>query len=1564
MGPKKSPKKAAEKKRARPSSSTGDELNGDDEGSLYLELLDLIKKLQDEDNAKTIQINNLQTKLDEALDEISSLRSKVNELKSSLEFTQSQQDEAKERIDKCEEDQCRQEDELVRQSIYSRRWNLIFHGIPETEGEDCSKLVTHALVANLKLEEKKAKSFMFCGTHRLGRKKTGNSKPRPIIARFTCRADRDFTWRQRFNLRDSAVKIAEDLPHNVREIRRDILIPAFKKARETEGTKAAIIGDRLLINGKKYTFDKIPKKWRSNVAQHQDKGLSGEAKRRETFKWLREKNFQVFFLQEVHCTNEKRDLWQNEWGYKALFGCDSSRKAGVAILFKNNFDFILNKEYIDPGGRFIILDIKAANLSFTLVNLYAPNKDDPSFFQNITNRMRDFDCDNIVIGGDFNLVLNVELDKQGGNANTYHKKALAEIRKVQINLDVGDIWRDRNPLTTRYTWRRRNPEISCRLDFFLISCGLYGKVTNSDITPGYKTDHSMITLSLGVTENPRGPGLWKLNTSFLGDVDFTHRVKTVISQTCEDYKDDNNVDDALLWEMIKLKVREASIFYGKEKAISRRKEEDDLHAKVAYLEKKVEEPIPPQLKEELSQQLSEAKESLEKIYEYKTKGSILRSKTRWYNEGEKNSSYFFNLEKRHFKRKVLCQLRQADNTTLTSDHDILQECVNFYSDLYSSRTIQNNKEDLDFFPRDNSVRLDEDCKDSCEGLLSANECLSALKTMESNKSPGSDGFPAEFYKFFWNDISTLFVNAINCSFQKGLLSVTQRQGIVSLLPKKDKNPILLKNWRPITLLNCDYKIAAKAIGNRIKRVLPKIIDNDQSGFLKGRSIAENILLIDGIINFADNTNKPGLLMFVDFEKAFDSIEWSFIERALIHFGFGPSLVNWFRLFYKDVSSAIQNNGWVSEHFILGRGVRQGCPMSPYLFIIAAEILANFIRRDKDIKGFETNEVEHKLSQYADDTTLILDGSEGSFLRAVAVLDGFHIISGLKVNYEKTKVLWVGSAKEREPIKCDKSEISWVKGKVFALGIWFATDRKTMLRCNYEVRIKKIESVIESWQFRRLSLIGKITIIKSLLVSQLVYILTPLTTSVEALQKVNKMFFDFLWDGKGDKVKRIFITKDYKEGGLKMIDINKFNQSLKVSWIQKYLDPTNDGKWKFVFEDSLKKHGGRDIFTCNLHKDDIPTLGVCNPFVQEVLEAWAELHFTDVTDITDVNVGDQIIWYNSLIRINDRPVFHKHWFNHGICKISHLLDENGTLLRYDELRIKFPELKWFESFAVLSAIRSFIRKLHNPQTPDNNIMKGVSLADLTSKSKINHFVYTSLLKREKIPPIGSQVKWLRDLHVQNDCETRKQREKDKKEREEYWYRKRKEVLISKGISPESAGLLPRDELEPMTSPLRKNFVYQQDVMKANSELRREKAREAYDNVWVTITEKELQDCVMWLNSSIIDEEHRAALASQQELLCDKLKIHHSNLGLLNSDEALEEQRRKCVSIGLLAERNKNLVRSVYEPLPLFDDIAVTSTSDDDEREMYITPIPKQSAANPRKKSQPLLVAKEVNCKLPY
>ena len=273
----------------------------------------------------------------------------------------------------------------------------------------------------------------------------------------------------------------------------------------------------------------------------------------------------------------------------------------------------------------------------------------------------------------------------------------------------------------------------------------------------------------------------------------------------------------------------------------------------------------------------------------------------------------------------------------------------------------------------------------CDAILTEAECAEALKSMDSDKTPGTDGLPAEFYKLFWNDISTFLLSALNFGYESGCLSITQRRGIIKLIPKKDAEPFYIKNWRPITLLNTDYKIAAKAIANRFKTVLPKLINNDQTGFMKGRFIDENTRLIDGIIQYAAQHNTPGLLLFIDFEKAFDSLEWPFIQDTLRFFGFGPSIINWVRTFYCRIESCVLNNGWSSSFFQPQRGVRQGCPLSPYLFILTAEVLAKTIRNNRSIKGFYVGNNEVKISQYADDTTLILDGSRESLLTALQLL---------------------------------------------------------------------------------------------------------------------------------------------------------------------------------------------------------------------------------------------------------------------------------------------------------------------------------------------------------------------------------------------------------------------------------------------------------------------------------------------------------------------------------------------------------------------------------------------------
>ena len=162
-------------------------------------------------------------------------------------------------------------------------------------------------------------------------------------------------------------------------------------------------------------------------------------------------------------------------------------------------------------------------------------------------------------------------------------------------------------------------------------------------------------------------------------------------------------------------------------------------------------------------------------------------------------------------------------------------------------------------------------------LLSKEECLQALKDMSLKKTPGSDGLPVEFYKAFWSDISDHLLNALNDTYHKGQLAVSQKRGIIKFIPKKDGEPYYVKNLRPITLLNCDYKIATKAIANRLRNVIPKIIRNDQqTGIIKGRFAGENIRLINGIIYHSESNKIAGLLLFLDFEKAFDTVEWPFI----------------------------------------------------------------------------------------------------------------------------------------------------------------------------------------------------------------------------------------------------------------------------------------------------------------------------------------------------------------------------------------------------------------------------------------------------------------------------------------------------------------------------------------------------------------------------------------------------------------------------------------------------------------------------------------------------------------
>ena len=371
-----------------------------------------------------------------------------------------------------------------------------------------------------------------------------------------------------------------------------------------------------------------------------------------------------------------------------------------------------------------------------------------------------------------------------------------------------------------------------------------------------------------------------------------------------------------------------------------------------------------------------------------------------------------HLPPRSDMRKIRKSLVNNDGDKITSPKDILEEEECFFKQIYSSRNMDPNCPTFnEFFETENA--LSEEITKTCEGVMSIHECELALKTMENNKTPGTDGLPPEFYRYFWNLLSSIMVSSFNYAFQNRTLSISQCQGIISLIPKKKKNAEYLKNWRPVSLLNVDYKIAMKTIALHLEKILPNLIHPCQSGYVKGRFIVESIGLIADTMHFTKAKNIPGVAMFLDFEKAFDSVEWNFIQKCLNTFNFSLDLQQWIKVFYTDIFSCVLNNGYASENFRIERGVRQGCPLSGTLFIIAIELRAQRITRSKEIKGIPIDEHnEFKHSQYADDTTVLLSDFQ-SLSKLFDLLSLFERCSGLKLNQTKSEILWLGSMRNRK-----------------------------------------------------------------------------------------------------------------------------------------------------------------------------------------------------------------------------------------------------------------------------------------------------------------------------------------------------------------------------------------------------------------------------------------------------------------------------------------------------------------------------------------------------------------------
>ena len=670
----------------------------------------------------------------------------------------------------------------------------------------------------------------------------------------------------------------------------------------------------------------------------------------------------------------------------------------------------------------------------------------------------------VIVGGDFNFVDNLTLDKVGGNPREGNHGSDMWRRVCQCG-GLSDPFRRffKNNVVT--TWSSGDKSVACRLDRFYVCARTVSAVTAIDVLPSTESDHSFVCISFSLSSGQTiGPGYWKCNVKTLDDPHFVEDFHALWERLSSE-----PMKDARWWEFCKLEFKRLIINHSCRLANNRNYEIRSLNNRLRDLNQRTSN--------DGDNEITEIKSRIQNLLDQKIEGAKIRAKISFLDREEKPTRAFLQKAKSRASKAHISELN-VGGVKVNESAEIINACRDFYKKLYSSEAVDSNV--IDYF-LDGLPCLKLEHAVLCEGPLTVAECLQALKGMKPFKTPGSDGLPKEFYEKFFNLIGEDFVNVINGEYEQGFMSPSQRTGYITLLCKDSAHADDLSNWRPVSLLNVDYKIVSKSLANRLRTVLSEIVNGDQTCSVPGRSIIDNLHLLRNVYDYCTNGNIPCIMVSYDQAKAFDRVSHEYLFRVLRAFGFKESFINWIKLLYTDIKSRVLVNGFLSEEFSVLRSVRQGCGLSPLLYVLCIEPLANKIRLSSNIQGLRLpgTSQEARVSLYADDTT-ILAVDTYSIVSAVKIFENFGSASGAVLNKNKCVALVIAGNINLADLP------SWlpVRDCVKVCGVYFG---RNMVELNENMLLSKMSTAVRLHKFRALTLRGKVTIINTVVCAKIWYV---------------------------------------------------------------------------------------------------------------------------------------------------------------------------------------------------------------------------------------------------------------------------------------------------------------------------------------------------------------------------------------------------------------------------------------------------------------------------------------------
>eukprot|EP00253_Pinus_taeda_P018950 PITA_18950 len=634
------------------------------------------------------------------------------------------------------------------------------------------------------------------------------------------------------------------------------------------------------------------------------RGLNSQAKQRVLKRKFQKFNPEIMFIQETKCSSSSMAKINKKIGrnIEYLEVESQGREGGLAMLWNTRDIQVISAE---ANKHFIAVEaqITGNSKSFLCVNAYGPQRteDKISFLSSLNKIISRYPRSKCIIGGDFNMITTL-LEKKGG-LRKLNKDSEAFTSFID-NVKLVDIL----PKSGNFTWNnRRGGErlIASRLDHFLISENIIldGITVESDILPTRGSDHWPISLTVAVQGTPRNKP-FRFEKFWLDHPNFLELVEKWWSEPLEGNGSKMfNLQKKL--RIIKEKIKEWNItVFG------------DVFKEKTQIEEKLEQIH----KDRGSGHRNE--EYVESALDYRSANKILEIKNK---EGEP-------LKNHH---EISARLREHFNSIAQEPHLDREEAI---------------KELLKAIPK--SINSDQKwalCRE-----ITLGEVEEAVNSMPNNKAPGPDGFTINFYKACWHIIKQEVWDVVEDSRRSGSILKSINSTFIALIPKEEETNTPEK-FIPIALCNFIYKIISKFIANRLRPILPSIISEEQSGYVEGRQILDNILLAQEMIHTLHSRKEIGMLMQLDLSKAYDKASWRYLEAILEAFGFCRQWISWVLALIKSARFSILINGAPSEPFSPLRGTRQGDPLSPFLFVILMEGLSRIIakkRADGVIKGLQ------------------------------------------------------------------------------------------------------------------------------------------------------------------------------------------------------------------------------------------------------------------------------------------------------------------------------------------------------------------------------------------------------------------------------------------------------------------------------------------------------------------------------------------------------------------------------------------------------------------------------------